>query len=221
MVHPYPSYNSIGMIKEINGYNVDMEFLFKDSTSKDESFRICPLNERVLVSNMARCYDMEKEKFLNDYSNNSTKTPYKTWFLCSYEDDSKTKKNNSYPIHRVVAETWCDKPDTNERLVVDHIDGDKHNNLASNLRWVTYKENSNAQDVQERKAQTLKMSNQHKREIQALTSIIAEKDKMIQSLTETVRQLQCMLQFNKNEKYDDVDDEFYSIFDCFKKREMA
>ena len=44
MVHPYPSYNSIGMIKEINGYNVDMEFLFKDSTSKDESFRICPLN---------------------------------------------------------------------------------------------------------------------------------------------------------------------------------
>ena len=65
------------------------------------------------------------------------------------------------------------------------------------------------------------MSNQHKREIQALTSIIAEKDKMIQSLTETVRQLQCMLQFNKNEKYDDVDDEFYSIFDCFKKREMA
>lgn len=171
---------------------------------------------------MARCYDMEKEKFLNDYSNNSTKTPYKTWFLCSYEDDSKTKKNNSYPIHRVVAETWCDKPDTNERLVVDHIDGDKHNNLASNLRWVTYKENSNAQDVQERKAQTLKKSNQHKREIQALTSIIAEKDKMIQSLTETVRQLQCMLQFNKNEKYDDdVDDEFYSIFDCFKKREMA
>jgi len=171
------------MIEKIGKYKVDKEFLFKDSTS-EESFRVCPLNERFLVSNMARCYDMEREKFVNDYiSSKSVKqNPYKYWFLCSFDDDKATKRNNSYPIHRVVAETWCEKPTTEERLVVDHIDGDKNNNLASNLRWITYKENSNAQDVQERKAKELKKTVQHRNEIQALTKVIAEKDAEIERL---------------------------------------
>lgn len=171
------------MIEKIGKYKVDKEFLFKDSTS-EESFRVCPLNERFLVSNMARCYDMEREKFVNDYvSKKSTnKYPYKKWYLCSFDDDSKTKRNNCYDIHRVVAETWCEKPTTKERLVVDHIDCDKNNNLASNLRWITYKENSNAQDVQERKAKELKKTVQHRNEIQALTKVIAEKDAEIERL---------------------------------------
>lgn len=171
------------MIKEIGNYKVDMNFLFKDSTG-EEKFRVCPLNKRFLVSNMSRCYDMEREKFLTDYSNKKSviKNPYKVWYLCSFDDDVTTKRNNCFPIHRVVAETWCEKLDTNERLVVDHIDGDKYNNLASNLRWVTYKENSNAQDVQERKAKELKKTVQHRNEIQALAKVITEKDEEIKRL---------------------------------------
>lgn len=167
------------MVKNIGKYIVDFKYLYKDSTS-EEKFKVCPMNKRFLVSNMARCYDMKKEKFIKDYTPN--KSPYNKWWLCDYEDDYYTKINNCYDIHRVVAETWCKKPSTKERLVVDHIDGDKHNNLSSNLRWITYKENSNAQDVQERKANELKKTVQHRKEIQALTKVIEEKDEEIERL---------------------------------------
>lgn len=43
-------------------------------------------------------------------------------------------------IHRLVAEAFI--PTTSTDLVVDHIDGDKKNNKAENLRWVTYSENA-------------------------------------------------------------------------------
>ena len=42
-------------------------------------------------------------------------------------------------IHRLVAFAFCDGAD--ERLVVDHKDGDKRNNHCDNLEWVTQKVN--------------------------------------------------------------------------------
>lgn len=43
-------------------------------------------------------------------------------------------------IHRLVAATFI--PNDDESLVVDHLDGDKTNNIVSNLEWVTCRENS-------------------------------------------------------------------------------
>lgn len=42
-------------------------------------------------------------------------------------------------LHRLVAEVWCDRPEGTTQ--VNHIDGDKGNNSAENLEWVTAAEN--------------------------------------------------------------------------------
>src|SRR5689334_23035541 len=45
------------------------------------------------------------------------------------------KDSQTIGVHRLVAEAFCDKPEGYD--VVDHIDHNRENNNASNLRWVT------------------------------------------------------------------------------------
>lgn len=56
--------------------------------------------------------------------------------VCLWKDG----KEKTHLVSRLVAMTWCDG--YSEELTVNHIDGDTENNNASNLEWVTYKENS-------------------------------------------------------------------------------
>lgn len=49
------------------------------------------------------------------------------------------KKSNAYWVHRLVAETFCDKKDGCE--YVDHLNGNGEDNRAENLEWVTNGEN--------------------------------------------------------------------------------
>ena len=48
-------------------------------------------------------------------------------------------KRKSLKVHRQVAFSFCDG--WREGLMVNHKDGDKHNNRATNLEWVTASEN--------------------------------------------------------------------------------
>ena len=51
-------------------------------------------------------------------------------------------------LHGAVAELFVPNPEN--KPCVDHINGDKHDNRAVNLRWVTYKENNNNPITKER-----------------------------------------------------------------------
>ncbi|MBA8773108.1 endonuclease [Staphylococcus schleiferi subsp. coagulans] len=50
-------------------------------------------------------------------------------------------KNTNHRIHRLVAETFLEKPNI-ELISVNHIDGVKTNNNLDNLEWVSYSENT-------------------------------------------------------------------------------
>ena len=53
-------------------------------------------------------------------------------------------RNGSYKyhfVHRLVADAFVNGK--RDGLVVDHVDGDRHNNRADNLRWCTQSENLN------------------------------------------------------------------------------
>ena len=52
---------------------------------------------------------------------------------------SQNGKATQYYLHRVVATAFV--PNPNNRAEVNHKDGDKHNNVASNLEWVSHSEN--------------------------------------------------------------------------------
>lgn len=54
-------------------------------------------------------------------------------FLCKYN-----KVTTKY-VHRLVAENWCANPLNHNE--VNHIDGNKANNMASNLEWVSRRQN--------------------------------------------------------------------------------
>lgn len=59
---------------------------------------------------------------------------YQNVFLCSSNGQRNMK------VHRLVAEAFVPNPD--DKPMVNHIDGDKNNNAASNLEWVTRIENT-------------------------------------------------------------------------------
>jgi hypothetical protein len=62
-----------------------------------------------------------------------TKTGYARIGLC------KNNKAKDFYLHRLVANAFIDNP--NNKVTVNHKDGDKLNNSVSNLEWATHSEN--------------------------------------------------------------------------------
>lgn len=85
-----------------------------------------------LISNYGRLKSKQRKIVL--------KTRVKEGYYDYRLNDSNGEKR-SVRIHRLVAENFIPKPNANEPLQVNHIDGNKLNNRVENLEWVTAREN--------------------------------------------------------------------------------
>ena len=82
------------------------------------------------VTDDGRVYSHRSEKFL---SPGSTTNGY-LMVMLSINGESATKR-----VHRLVAEAFVDNP--HDKPEVNHLDSNRKNNKASNLEWVTRREN--------------------------------------------------------------------------------
>ena len=84
------------------------------------------------ISNYGNVRSLKKDAFL-----------MKGGYLKGYKIISLWKNGTGkmFRVHRLVALAFIPNPEN--KPCIDHIDGDRANNHADNLRWVTYLENNN------------------------------------------------------------------------------
>ena len=89
---------------------------------------------KYLVSNQGRIKSLKHTvaKLLTAFRNN--KGYYR---VCLYQNG----QSKYLLVSRLVATAFCENDDPENRNTVDHIDGNKKNNCASNLYWCSLEEN--------------------------------------------------------------------------------
>lgn len=116
----------------------------KDEVIKGEKWRdVKEYEDGYIVSNLGRIYSLSRldsrgrRKKGKIISQRHRKDNY--WDFSLFDKDGKEHK---VLTHRIVAEAWVDN-DNPDFDVIDHIDNDPCNNVASNLRWSDTEGNNN------------------------------------------------------------------------------
>ena len=98
---------------------------------EQEEWKVFEKYPHVLVSNMGRFKFTKTNTLLNTRGHSAG------YMFVGITDGYKTK---TFLAHRVIADVFI--PKSKNKTFIDHKDGNKKNNKASNLRWVTREENS-------------------------------------------------------------------------------
>lgn len=84
-----------------------------------------------LISNLGRVWSKARQKTMKTFEQNSGYL-----MLSIVRDDGVSKR---WLLHRLVAFAFIPSPEN--KLYINHKDGNKHNNSVNNLEWVTCSEN--------------------------------------------------------------------------------
>lgn len=123
------------------GYRRTVEQVYPEIDEEKEVWKEYPLNPTYLISNYGRIYHKDfvanngrlcKSKLL---SNVKTQDGY-LFVRLTINGESKQKR-----VHRLVAETFLEKPKDERKNEVNHINGNKLDNRVENLEWCSSSEN--------------------------------------------------------------------------------
>lgn len=101
-------------------------------------WKLIPDFPQYMISSDGRVWSCKRRKLLKLFPNNNG------YYCVSLMNNSKIHPN--IKVHRLVAQSFVSGK-SSINIEVDHIDGNNTNNLYSNLRWVTHKENMNNQNT--------------------------------------------------------------------------
>ena len=105
--------------------------------SKLSGYRMIARYPNYFINDKGVIYDDAKGKYYTEAHKSKGVYP-----KISLRDQSGITLYSSCSMHKLVALTWIENDDYKAKPILDHIDGNKHNYAASNLRWVSYKENA-------------------------------------------------------------------------------
>jgi hypothetical protein len=88
---------------------------------------------RYVIQKDGQVYSLSKKRLINQFG-----TDYLRVTIIVAENGKR--KSTSRAVHRLVAQAYIENP--NNFSQVDHLDGNKKNNVSSNLEWVTREENA-------------------------------------------------------------------------------
>ncbi len=97
------------------------------------------------ITEDGKCYNMNTNKYLKGQEN------YKNHYVTYNLTLSSGQKKRCY-AHRLVAQAYLINDNPRKKTEINHIDGNKQNNCADNLEWVTPKENQQRASEKELRA---------------------------------------------------------------------
>ena len=109
------------------------------------------IDDRYEISNLGRLQRKDTNMILklsNDMNNGL--------FTILKPKNSMVRKK--YKIHRLVGQLFVPNPDTKNKTIVKHLDGDRKNNMATNLEWITYQESIDIDMARGKSTQNNKIS---------------------------------------------------------------
>lgn len=131
----------------------------KEYTLPGEEWKEITGFENFLVSNYGRVWNKRKEKPVPmqqsqwrtvEAKPRRTTRVYLRVQLYGRNSEGKAITKGAV-VHRLVAAAFCPNDDPEHKTIVDHIDNDPMNNMASNLQWVTGGQNlQNAQNDEQK-----------------------------------------------------------------------